>query len=195
MSQSKRTDDKELIRQFQSGHIHAFNSLAERWHKPLHRFAQRFFADEDQAADVAQQTLIRAYQKLNQLEKPETFSAWIYRIAKNLCIDQKRKNGRDRLASYDELKSAESTADNTQPERVVEKSELGRLVEKALLAIPAEQRAVIILKEFEGLKFREIAEVMQEPENTVKSRMYYGLKALRKVFKTWNIEKEVLYDG
>lgn len=186
-------DDTQLIEQFRSGNTGAFNHLVTRWQKPIHRFAFCYFADSDEAADITQKTFIKAYQNLDSLQDTDKFSSWIYRIASNLCIDETRRNGKRNTNSLESwIDSLEVAAVNT-PETKLEKNELGKLMQKALLAIPEDQRTVIILKEYEGLKFREIAHILQESENTVKSRMYYGLNALRKVFKKWNIEKEALY--
>ena len=86
--------------------------------------------------------------------------------------------------------AAESLIAN--PDRQIQQSQLGSILQLALNQLPAEQRIVVIMKEYEGLKFREIAEILEEPENTVKSRMYYGLKKLRTLFEQWNIELEAL---
>jgi RNA polymerase sigma-70 factor, ECF subfamily len=186
-------NDSQLIEQIRSGNTGAFNHLVTRWQKPIHRFAFRYFADNNDAADITQKTFIKAYQSLDSLQDTDKFSSWIYRIASNLCIDETRRNGKQKSSPLESwIESSEVAAVNT-PETKLEKNELGKLMQKALLAIPYDQRTVIILKEYEGLKFREIAHILQESENTVKSRMYYGLNALRKVFKKWNIEKEALY--
>ena len=78
------------------------------------------------------------------------------------------------------------------PDQQVQQNDLESILQLALKQIPAEQRIVVIMKEYEGLKFREIADILDEPENTVKSRLYYGLKKLRTLFEQWNIELEAL---
>jgi RNA polymerase sigma-70 factor (ECF subfamily) len=87
----------------------------------------------------------------------------------------------------------QKVACSDNPERALAGREWGELLRKALTLIPEEQRLVILMKEFEGLTFPEIADVLSESENTVKSRMYYGLKALRKVLAKWNITKEAIH--
>lgn len=189
-------DDAQLIRQFRNGDRESFNRLANRWQDRIHRFAYRYFADRDEAAEITQKTLINVYQKIDLLHDEGKFSPWIYRIANNLCIDESRKNGRRKTTPIDSLIDPPETAERITPATRLEQRELGELLQKALLSIPEEQRAVIILKEYEGLKFREIADALEQPLNTVKSRMYYGLQALRKVFQNWNIEMEALcYDN
>ncbi len=191
----KQMNDADLIDQFHNGNADAFDVLMERWQKPVHRFAYRYFADRDDAAEITQKTFIKAYHNLKTLNQADKFGSWIYRIANNLCIDEMRRNGRRKSTSLENWLDKKEMSTARTPATRLERGELGEIMQKALLTIPDEQRTVVILKEYEGFKFREIADILQEPENTVKSRMYYGLKALRNIFEKWNIEKEALYDG
>lgn len=186
--------DSKLIQNFRNGNIDAFNQLVKRWQDRIHRFAFRYFASHDEAMEITQKTFIKAYKKLDTLEDEEKFSPWIYRIANNLCLDEAKRAGRRRSAPLNALGPhpvAESRG--SKPGHKLQREELGSILQKALNLLPPEQRIVVIMKEYEELKFREIAEILEEPENTVKSRMYYGLKSLRKIFEQWNIESEELY--
>lgn len=186
-------NDAKLVEAFRSGDMNAFNALVERWQERIHRFAYRYFSSHDDAMEITQKTFIRAYRKLDSLEDTNKFSSWLYRIANNLCLDELKRAGRRRSSSMDALNEpriAKSITEN--PDRPIQQKELGSLLQQALNQLPAEQRIVVIMKEYEGLKFREIAEILEEPENTVKSRMYYGLTSLRNIFEKWNIEMEAL---
>lgn len=187
-------NDAQLVKNFRKGDIEAFNLLVDRWQQRIHRFAFRYFASHDEAMEITQKTFIKVYKKLHTLEDADKFSSWIYRIANNLCLDESKRVGRRRSASMEALAEhpmAEQLAAN--PDRQVQHDELGSILQLALNQLPAEQRIVIIMKEYQGLKFREIAEILDEPENTVKSRMYYGLNKLRQLFEQWNIELEALH--
>lgn len=186
-------NDEQLVREFCGGDTEAFNRLVQRWQHRIHRYAYRYFASHDEAMEITQKTFIRAYKKLDTLENAEKFPSWIYRIANNLCLDEVKRAGRRRSAPM-EAAGAEKAATElaANPDREMANRELGLLLQLALSRLPEEQRTVVIMKEYEGLKFREIAEILEEPENTVKSRMYYGLKALRKIFDQWNINMEEL---
>lgn len=185
--------DTQLVENFRKGDIQAFNKLVERWQHRIHRVAYRYFASHDEAREITQKTFIRAYKKLNTLEEADKFPSWIYRIANNLCLDETKRAGRRRSAPLESVKNELLTKSvATDPERSLEKSELGKILQMALNRLPEEQRIVVILKEYEDLKFREIAEILEAPENTVKSRMYYGLKKLKEIFDQWNINKEAL---
>lgn len=186
-----------LIKQVQKGDTDAFSRLVEKWHGKIYRFAFRFFADESEAHDITQKTFIKTYQNVGKLKNPEKFSSWIYRIANNLCLDELKRAGRRKSTSLEAYieQSGALEAEHPAPDAELQNSELGTIIQKALLTLPDEQRTVIILKEYEGLKFSEIADILEEPENTVKSRLYYGLKSTRRVLINWNIKHEYLNNG
>lgn len=185
--------DAQLIENFRNGDLEAFNRLVDRWQQRIHRFAYRFFASHDEASEITQKTFIKAYKKIDTLDDPGKFSAWIYRIANNLCLDETRRAGRRRSAPMEAL-SRHPIAEtiDANPDRQIQRDELESILQLALKQLPVEQRIVVIMKEYEGLKFREIAEILDEPESTIKSRLYYGLKKLRTLFEQWNIELEAL---
>ena len=189
-------DEKLLIKQAQNGDNAAFRRLFELWHTKIYRFAYRFFADEDEASEITQKTFIKTYQNVSSLDDPGKFSPWIYRIANNLCLDELKRAGRRKSTSLESWleQTGGAESDTITPDNLLQQKELGAIIQKALLTLPDEQRTVIILKEYEGLKFREIAEILEEPESTVKSRLYYGLKATRRVLQKWNIKHEYLND-
>ncbi len=186
--------DVKLIEEFRSGDNEAFNKIIERWQHRIHRFAYRYFSSHDEAMDITQKTFIKVYKKLHTLDDAEKFPAWIYRIANNLCLDESKRAGRRRSSSIEAL-ADHPIADSrdSKPDNLIHQHQLESILQLALNQLPAEQRVVVIMKEYEGLKFREIAEILEEPENTVKSRLYYGLKTLRKLFEQWNIELEALH--
>lgn len=187
-------NDAKLVEKFRGGDTGAFNRLVERWQDRIHRFAYRFFSSHDEASEITQKTFIRAYRKLHTLEDVEKFSSWIYRIANNLCLDEAKRAGRRRSEPMRALGPdpiAEGLA--SDPDRTIQQKQLGVLLQRALDRLPEEQRIVVILKEYEDLKFREIADILDEPENTVKSRMYYGLDKLKTIFDEWNLKSEELY--
>jgi RNA polymerase sigma-70 factor, ECF subfamily len=185
-------DDDSLVRQVQLGSTHAFNELANRWYSKIHRFVYRYFGNADDAGEIAQKTMIRVYRKINELEEPSSFPSWIYRIANNLCLDELKRAGRKRSSPLGGWVNDIADSVNHLPSTQLESRELSKFVQDALITLPDEQRIVIILKEFEGMKFREIADILDEPENTVKSRLYYGLKSLKNTLTKWNIQNEYL---
>lgn len=179
-----------VLSQIRQGDSSAFKELVYRWQDQIYRFAYRYFYDDDEANEITQKTFIRVYHNLDQLDDPRKFGSWIYRIANNLCLDELKRTGRRNATPYESAvhtKTAEAT-----PSSELEKKELGEWIKKALQAIPEEQKTVIILKEYEGFTFRKISEILEIPENTAKSRMYYGLKKMREYLTNWNINIKYL---
>ncbi len=187
-------DDVLLIKKVQQGDTQAFTELVNRWHAKIHRFAFRFFADEDEANEITQKTFINTYHKVKELDDPSSFGSWIYRIANNLCLDELKRAGRRKSTALEAWieQDGRLASESQSPVADLQQKELGEILQHALLTLPDEQRTVIILKEYEGLKFREIAEILEVPESTVKSRLYYGLKSTRRVLKKWNIQHQYL---
>lgn len=189
------TTDEELLRALRGGDTDSLGVLVARWEQPLFRFVYRLLPRQDDARDICQETFLRVLAKADRFREGSRFSTWMYQIALNLCRDQARRRRRWRLLISERVDPAEqprrpSPAVSTQqdPETVAERRERSAAVLQALERIPAEQREVLVLKEFEGLKFREIAEILDCPESTVKSRMYYGLSGLRAVLEREGIQ-------
>jgi RNA polymerase sigma-70 factor (ECF subfamily) len=180
--------DEELLMSVQSGDTNSLGVLVGRWERPLYRFVYRMTPRPEDASDICQETFLRVLDKAHRFKRGSRFSTWMYQIALNLCRDQKRRKRRwkrvvDDRKEVDERYHAAPRDGSSAPDpwRNVERQEKNQAVLKALEQIPDEQREVLILKEFEGLKFKEIALILDCPESTVKSRMYYGLNGLRTV--------------
>jgi len=182
------TSDEELVAAIGSGDTESLGILVARWEQPLHRFVQRMMPRREDVQDVCQETFLRVLSKAHRFKKGSRFSTWLYQIALNLCRDQARRRRRWRLIVADDLEMNEDIAGGGEgrpgqvdQEHSLERLEAGFAVARALEALPAPQREVLVLKEYEGLKFKEIAEILGCPESTVKSRLYGGLSGLRTV--------------
>lgn len=181
----KGPSDEQLLDEARSGSDPAFGRLVSRWERPLFHFVYRMIARPEDARDICQETFMRVISNADRFRPGAKFSTWMYQIALNLCRDQMRKKRRWSLIVSDtggdhEATSTESwTSSLDAPEAAMEMSERRSVLREALREIPSAQREVVVLKEFEGLKFREIAEILGCPESTVKSRMYYALNGLR----------------
>jgi RNA polymerase sigma-70 factor (ECF subfamily) len=179
--------DEDLLVALRGGHAESLGVLVARWEGPLFRFVSRMVDRPDDARDVCQETFLRILDKAEAFRDGARFSTWMYQIALNLCRDQSRRKRRwGRLmiaeppaggATPREHQSPETPA--TNPAVAYEDTERRGAVRRALSGLPREQREVLLLKEYEGLKFREIADVLGVAESTVKSRMYAGLDAMR----------------
>jgi RNA polymerase sigma-70 factor (ECF subfamily) len=178
--------DEELVVSLRSGDSQSLGVLVTRWERPLFCFAYRMLRRQEDARDICQETFLRVLRKAHRFKEGSKFSTWMYQIALNLCRDQLRKRRRWSLIlsegrEVDErIDSIKTTATlDADPSLGMERDEKSALIQRALLEIPSEQREVLIMKEYEGLKFKEIARILGAPESTVKSRMYYGLTGLK----------------
>ncbi|MFC1730189.1 RNA polymerase sigma factor [candidate division KSB1 bacterium] len=198
-----KKNDVQLINDFLKGDIGSFNRLVNRWQGKLYHFSYRYLQDEEEAKEVVQKALIKIYKNLKKLKNPEKFSSWTYQITLNLCRDTLKSSHKTRLIfenSFSRSDNNESNpglddiADDYDSSRRVHKSDLQDIVKMTLARLPEEQRVVIIMKEYDGFKFSEIAEILNCPVNTAKARMYYGLKRMQKIMKNLNIDMEVLFN-
>jgi len=174
--------DDELVEAFQAGDLSAFDDLVRRWDRKIQGAIYRIMGSEEEARDLCQETFLKAYRALRAFKGEARFSSWLYQIALNVCRDRmRRKRGRT-LVSLDELDDAGNAPPLDQGPsalELVEKNDLARAVAGAVAALPDDQREVIVLKEYQGLTFLEIAEVLGLPTSTVKTRLYRGLVQLR----------------
>ncbi|HBH24467.1 MAG TPA: RNA polymerase subunit sigma [Cytophagales bacterium] len=172
---------QSIIEKARNGDDKAFTKLVGLWFKKIYNFCLKYFGDHDMAMETTQKTFIALYQNLTEIRDTERLKFWLYKVARNYCYEEGRKQKKTGLLSIFQNQEVEQKPDSYfHPERKLQTMEKEQWVSSLLLTLPDEQRTVIIMKEYEDMKFREIAEVLDISENTVKSRLYYGLKSLRK---------------
>jgi RNA polymerase sigma-70 factor (ECF subfamily) len=176
--------DEELVERATQGDTDAFNLLVKRWERAIYALAYRVLGRDEDARDVCQEAFMRAYRGLGRFKGQAKFSSWLYRIALNLCRDWLRRERRAVVVQppEDEELGERALVDpiNETVEDLILRRDLGRAVSKVMATLPADQRVVIGLKEYHGLTFREIAELVECPLSTVKTRLYQGLAELRR---------------
>ena len=176
--------DEELVTRSMGGDLDSFNQLVLRWERPIYALAYRVIGREEDARDVCQETFLRAFRALNGFKGQAKFSSWLYRIALNLCRDWIRRERRQPIAQAPEgvdiIELAGESTPSESIEDLVARREIGRAVARAMAELPDEQRTAIILKEYHGLTFQEIADMLDCPLSTVKTRLYQGLSVLRR---------------
>jgi RNA polymerase sigma-70 factor, ECF subfamily len=176
--------DEELVARSISGDNESFNELILRWERPIYALAYRTIGREEDARDVCQETFLRAFRALPGFRGQAKFSSWLYRIALNLCRDWVRRERRTPVVQAPEDMDLMELAAEHEPsesiEDLVARKAMTRLVERAMALLPDEQRTAIVLKEYHGLTFQEIADLVGCPLSTVKTRLYQGLTVLRR---------------
>jgi RNA polymerase sigma-70 factor, ECF subfamily len=176
--------DEELVARSQGGDVESFNLLITRWERPIYALAYRVIGREEDARDVCQDAFLRAFRALPGFKGQAKFSSWLYRITLNLCRDWIRKQRRAPVSQMPEDTDALEAAAERGPVESIEdlaaRRELSAVVAEAMALLPEEQRTAILLKEYHGMTFQEIADLQGCPLSTVKTRLYQGLIVLRR---------------
>jgi len=177
------TSDENIVERALTGDADAFGELVRRWERRIFALAYGMLGREEDARDATQETFIAAFRNLRGFRGEAKVSSWLHRIAVNQCITrQRRAKVRSETALEDEAeKNAGSFAAPTtySPAGVVESRQVTQAVRRAVNSLPVELRQVIVMKEFEELTFKEIADALDLPLSTVKSRLYTALKQLQ----------------
>ena len=173
--------DEELVEACQAGESSAFDLLVARWEDRIRGASYRLLGSEDEARDATQEAFLKAYKGLPDFKREARFSSWLYRIAVNLCRDRLRRRKGKTVVSLEALEEAGSLIATRDPgaHDLLLQIDLRRTVRRAIAELSEEQREVVILKEYQGLTFLEIAQALDLPVSTVKTRLYRGLGQLR----------------
>ncbi len=188
--------DEQLMLDIMQGSTPAFELFVRRWNSRMLFFFQRCVGNAAEAEDLRQDLFLRVYQKRSSYRQQGRFEAWLYRIAANLVIDKharKKKGALQPLDTMEESVEADQNGVTHDSRCCAVMSEYEEQIFQALQLIPEGERRVLVLRHFENLNFREIADLIDTPESTVKSRVYRGLRSMRKQLKQAGIlENEVL---
>jgi RNA polymerase sigma-70 factor (ECF subfamily) len=164
-------EDRDLIAKARKGQVEAYNLLVSRWEKRIFNYLLRLVRNREDALDLSQDVFLKAYQNLNKLDDPSRFSSWLFRIAHNEAYSLLRKSKPDGEITVDP--ATEELSSRMYP------METSLAVESALSRLSADQREAVLLKIYQGFKFEEMAQILDCPVSTVKSRVYTALDLLK----------------
>ena len=187
--------DAELVTLCQEGDVGAFNQLAGRWESSLYGFVRRTLGNADDAQDVCQEALVKAWTNIAKLRDGAKFKSWVHYIALNLCRDRFRSpRSKAEVLAFEEdgAEPSEALASGSMgmsAETSAEQGSLSRVLNSVLSELPDEQRNAIVLREFQGFTSEEIGELTGVPAATVRTRIYYGFRTLRKVLDSRGISQ------
>ena len=204
-------EDRALIAQAQAGDMGAFRRLVERNERRAFAVAFALLRDENDAREIVQEAFLRAFKSLDGFKGTSAFFTWLYRIITNLSIDLKRKPGRQVLDLDESRLSADEAlvdfpalghSSGTNPADDVRRTEIAGRLQAALDALPPYHRAVIVLREVEGMSYEEMAQVMGVSKGTIMSRLFHARQKLQRALADCYEEQigergpvEVLADG
>ena len=184
-------EDRALVVRAQAGDVTAFRQLVERHQRRAFTIAFALVRDEHDANELVQDAFLRVFKSLGTFQGGSSFFTWLYRIITNLSIDLKRKPGRQAAADLDEARldvDAEadmdlpflSRIDGADPADVVRRREIAARLQSALDALPSYHRAVIVMREVEGLSYEEMAQAMGVSKGTIMSRLFHARQKLQR---------------
>jgi RNA polymerase sigma-70 factor (ECF subfamily) len=190
--------DKELVRLAQRGDPSAFRTLVERYQKKAFALAVGIVKDADEAMDVVQEAFVKVHRYLPEFKGDSSFYTWLYRITTNLAIDALRQRRGERVDPDDRAVEAEieslaepPLAKAVDPQKAVLDSELGEQLLAALDQLPDKHRAILVLREVEGLSYEELAKVLKIPKGTVMSRLFHARLKMQQILRV-HIEEDEL---
>lgn len=175
--------ENEIIRSVLRGNVNDFEKLVTAYEKNVYNIALRMVGDPDDAADMTQETFIKAYRALSSFRGDSKFSSWIYRIASNVCLDFLRSRSRHPQVSLstvdeDDRATFELPDMRQNPEEQLMKKLGMEAVRRGLEQLPEQQRQILVLRELGGLSYAELAQTLGLEEGTVKSRIFRARKRL-----------------
>jgi RNA polymerase sigma-70 factor, ECF subfamily len=190
---SRPEDDLGLVAATRRGDVESFGVLVRRYQDRLYPTLLRLTGCAEDARDLLQDAFLRAYEKLGHFHGESSFYTWIYRIAVNLTLsDRRRRRSPVRSAGVpsEGLETADDSRDS-EPSRPLEDAERDVLIHQALQALQPDHRAVVVMKDLDGLRYEEIAEILRVPVGTVRSRLHRARAELRERLKSLVDEEPV----
>jgi RNA polymerase sigma-70 factor (ECF subfamily) len=185
-------DDRRLVRAAQRGDQGAFRQLVERYQRRVYQLALGMMKDADEAMDISQETFVRVHRYLPSFKGDSSFFTWTYRIAMNLCLDAQRRRGRGERIDVSEGDEAEieaamdpPSAALAGPQSAALNSELKDKIEDALAALSENHRAILLLREVDGLSYEELAKVLGIRKGTVMSRLFHARLKMQKKLREY----------
>jgi RNA polymerase sigma-70 factor (ECF subfamily) len=170
--------DGELARRYLVGEEWAFEALVDRYMKPLFNFAYRYLGDQDEAADIVQETFVRLYRNLTKLDLQQPLKPWLYRTARNLCLNRIPQRLRHQSMEGDTILQMPDGA--AGPDDQIDLHDLQASVQEAVRRLPPMYRDVVTLYYFAELSVQEVAAILGLPEATVKTRLFRARERLKR---------------
>lgn len=184
-------DELALIKKIKNGDLDAFSELVHRYEKKAFSFTYRMLKDVHLAEDATQEAFLRVFSKIDSFRGSSSFSTWFYTILNNICLDILRKKSRradaisiERTNSDEDEYELQIEDSSPGPYENLQKKDAMRVLEAALLELSDEHRAVVIMRDIDGLEYEEIAKILGISLGTVKSRLSRARLSLRKILET-----------
>ena len=187
---SSKKGDHDLVQRVQAGDSKAFRALFDKYHRRAFAVSMGVVKNEDDALDAVQEAFVKVHKNIHKFQGSSSFYTWLYRIVMNVSIDHVRRTSRRRNLDFDERalhEESEVAGDgalvphvtNANPGKAALRRELGGAIQAALQELPEHHRAVIVLREIEGMSYEEMAAALEVPKGTVMSRLFHARKKMQ----------------
>jgi RNA polymerase sigma-70 factor (ECF subfamily) len=190
------TDDLTLVKRVRNGDQRAFKLLVERYQRKVYAVALGMLKDKEEAMDVSQEAFVKVYKYLDHFKGDASFYTWLYRITSNICIDviRKRAGSGGEHAEFDETMPMDVSEANigalgsrlgTNPQKSALRRELAEKIQEALAAVPEKHRAILLLREIEGMSYEDLSRTLDIPKGTVMSRLFHARAKVQKILSQY----------
>lgn len=190
------TDDLTLVQRVRQGDQRAFKLLVERYQRKVYSVALGMVKDREEAMDVSQEAFVKVYKYLDHFKGDSSFYTWLYRITVNICIDvlRRRPGSKGEHVELDENLQMDSPEANigalgsrlgTNPQKSLLRKELASKIEEALQEVPEKHRAILLLREVEGMTYDDLARTLEIPKGTVMSRLFHARAKIQKILSKY----------
>ena len=182
--------DRALVSRAQGGETEAFEVLVRRYRNEVFAMSYHFVRNREQAWDIAQEAFVKAYRSMKRFRGEAGFKTWLLRIAANHAKDHLKKRRLDTVP-FDDVVEAATAGTAPGPVRQLEAKELGLAIEAAVAELPKKHREAFVLREYQGLSYQEMAEVMACSQGTVMSRLHHARKKLQAALTRMGVAEDV----
>ncbi|MDY7227781.1 RNA polymerase sigma factor [Hyalangium rubrum] len=190
------TDDLTLVKRVRDGDQRAFKLLVERYQRKVYAVALGMLKDKEEAMDVSQEAFVKVYKYLDHFKGDASFYTWLYRITVNICIDiiRKRQGAGGEAVEFDETMPMDVSEANigalgsrlgTNPQKSALRRELAEKIQEALAAVPEKHRAILLLREIEGMSYEDLSRTLDIPKGTVMSRLFHARAKVQKILSQY----------
>jgi RNA polymerase sigma-70 factor (ECF subfamily) len=190
------TDDLTLVKRVRHGDQRAFKLLVERYQRKVYAVALGMLKDKEESMDVSQEAFVKVYKYLDHFKGDASFYTWLYRITVNICIDiiRKRASAGGEAVEFDETMPMDVSEANigalgsrlgTNPQKSALRRELAEKIQEALAAVPEKHRAILLLREIEGMSYEDLSRTLDIPKGTVMSRLFHARAKVQKILSQY----------
>ena len=190
------TDDLTLVKRVRSGDQRAFKLLVERYQRKVYAVALGMLKDKEEAMDVSQEAFVKVYKYLDHFKGDASFYTWLYRITVNICIDviRKRQSAGGEAVEFDETMPMDVSEAHigalgsrlgTNPQKSALRRELAEKIQEALATVPEKHRAILLLREIEGMSYEDLSRTLDIPKGTVMSRLFHARAKVQKILSQY----------